>query len=73
MSVLGAESTDVSLSTEVPQGSVLGSILFSLYVGPLYEITLRYGIRARFYAYDTQLYNTIDPDLDTSQSMKSDD
>lgn len=42
----------------VPQGSVLGPILFSLYVTPLEEIIVKYGCKTAIFADDTQVYLT---------------
>ena len=40
----------------VPQGSVLGHLLFTAYMSPISRIIERYGIRQHHYADDTTLY-----------------
>ena len=53
---VGHESTPSVLKCGVPQGSVLGRLLFTLYTHPLSAVICQSGLSYHFFADDSQLH-----------------
>ena len=69
----GTFSAPLAFSCGVPQGSVVGPLLFLLYTGPLARtITRHQGVNYAMYADDTQIYLTMSPrgKVDAVNSLK---
>ena len=63
-----SSSSDCLLEIGVPQGSILGPLLFILYTKDIEKIVTKYGFSVHLYADDTQIYFSFDvhnpnPDL----------
>ena len=61
--IYDAISEPITLTCGVPQGSVLGPILFTIYTMPMQRIVRKHGVVYHKYADDTQLYVTYNPNV----------
>ena len=75
VSIGKSKSSTCVLEIGVPQGSILGPLLFILYTKDLESIVHKYGLSIHLYADDTQIYFSIeidpeseDPDLSNIES-----
>ena len=69
VNINGSTSTQVPLLSGVPQGSVLGPVLFSIYASPIADIARQHGVMIHMYADDTQLYLPFNPSVDNAEDV----
>ena len=63
----GSRSEFISLRSGIPQGSVLGPILFTIYTVPIGDICRRHQVEFHLYADDTQIYLSFRPSIPFSK------
>ena len=70
VSVNGCISHRADLVYGVPQGSVLGPVLFVMYTRPLLLLLEKHSVKSQSFADDTQLYTHTDPsDIDSTVQL----
>ncbi len=60
-----------SLQRGVPQGSILGPILFCIYTIGLSELLTRHGVKLKLFADDTQFYMTMSNVIDVEDRLET--
>ena len=61
VSINGILSNPQPVKSGVPQGSILGPLLFNLYISPIEDLAQAHAISILFYADDAQIYLSLSP------------
>ena len=67
----GKKSACLPITAGVPQGSVLGPLLFSAYTSPISRLISAHGLHHHSYADDTTLWLSVDSNLTTIARLES--
>ena len=64
-----SKSSHCLLERGVPQGSVLGPLMYCVYTRPIGDIVIRHGLQYHCYADDTQIYVTVEKDVSIESAL----